>query len=195
MYLAGTIVQKIADKFGVGAGCVRSAVRRAGYELKSRGQQPRSFSKPEVKDMIARWKRGESQHAIAKVYGTHQVTVGRLLRSYGHWPHARKAIGPKHGMWKGGRTITEGGYVAVFVPSDDPLASMRSKAGYVLEHRLVMARHLGRSLLPNETVHHKDGDKKNNKLKNLQLRVGRHGKGVHLQCLDCGSKRIGPCQI
>jgi hypothetical protein len=195
MYLAGTVVQAIADEFGVGPHCVRSTVRRAGYALKKRGQQPRLFSKAEVKDIERRWKSGESQYSIARAYGSSQVVISRVLRANGCKPSVRKAVGARHGMWKGGRTLTEGGYVAVFLSPEDPFSAMRNRSGYVLEHRLVMARHLGRTLLSNETVHHKDGDRKNNKLRNLQLRVGRHGKGVHLQCLDCGSKRMGPCQI
>lgn len=37
------------------------------------------------------------------------------------------------------------------------------------EHRLIMERHLGRELEVNEIVHHKDGDKSNNDLENLEV--------------------------
>lgn len=40
-------------------------------------------------------------------------------------------------------------------------------------HRLVMERHLGRKLLPTEDVHHKDGDKTNNSISNLE--IVKHG--------------------
>lgn len=39
----------------------------------------------------------------------------------------------------------------------------------VREHRAVMEKYLGRKLLRNEHVHHKDGDRTNNKIENLEI--------------------------
>jgi len=130
-----------------------------------------------------------SQMKIAIEVGRSQGFVSRELRNGGVPP------GGHGSRWKGGSFLTGGGYMRVWIDQADPLASMRNNTGHVLEHRLVMARALGRPLLPTETVHHVDGIRSHNELKNLQLRQGRHGKHVAMACLDCGSDRIGPVQF
>lgn len=70
----------------------------------------------------------------------------------------------KNGNWKGGTYIC-GGYVKVKVKSH-PMADKRN---YVLLHRLVMENYLGRYLKEDEYIHHKDGNKLNNDISNLEL--------------------------
>ena len=69
----------------------------------------------------------------------------------------------KNPNWKGGRTVTEHGYVLIKVGVGHHLADVR---GYAYEHRLKAEVKLGRRLSPSEIVHHINGDKQDNKLSN-----------------------------
>ena len=80
----------------------------------------------------------------------------------------------KHPRWKGGR-IERRGYIYVKVPGH-PNADTQ---GYIAEHRLVMGNHIARPLLPEEAVHHIDGDRMNNELSNLQL-FPTHGEHTRI---------------
>ncbi len=63
------------------------------------------------------------------------------------------------------------GYREVKIYPDNPYFSMATKQGYILEHRLVMAQHLGRCLKPWEIPHHKNEIKTDNRVKNLKLTI------------------------
>ena len=86
----------------------------------------------------------------------------------------------KHYNWKGGKTITHNGYILVKMPKH-PSAFV---TGYVLEHRIVMEKHIGRFLKRNELVHHRNCIKHDNRIENLEIVI--NGKGmVHQGEVDC----------
>lgn len=80
--------------------------------------------------------------------------------------------GSANASFKGGRRISSYGYIIIYCP----LHSRKMFDGYVFEHILVMENHTGRSLKyyghnhrHNEVCHHKDEDKQNNNIDNLEL--------------------------
>lgn len=68
-------------------------------------------------------------------------------------------------MWNIKKVISKGDYNYALVP-EHPYAT---KNGYVLLHRIIVENHLGRVLNTNEVVHHKDHNKKNNVIENLEV--------------------------
>jgi len=87
----------------------------------------------------------------------------RILMS-GENNHQFGIKGPNNASFKTGRRETNYGYIVVY----NPEMADRSD-GYVLEHRLVMMQHIGRKLEQDEHVHHKNGNRKDNRIENLEI--------------------------
>ena len=79
--------------------------------------------------------------------------------------YKKTRTGKNAAHWNGGRYEVSGGYIYVWKPSH-PHAS---KDGYVLEHRLVIERKIGRILTRREIVHHINHVRSDNRPSNLML--------------------------
>ena len=90
--------------------------------------------------------------------------------------------------WHGGRWTRRDGYIVTIAPDDHPNPSDIKPGGtkYILEHRLVMERKLGRYLLPTEVVHHLDENPSNNHPNNLEV---LESQSSHCKTHNFGAKR------
>jgi len=84
-------------------------------------------------------------------------------------------------LWKGGRTITSDGYIAINI-----------NGKWIREHRYLIEQKIGRKLRKDEIVHHKNFKKRDNRLRNLELMTRtehnkiHHPKENNYRCKNCG---------
>lgn len=190
MYLGGKPTAAIAERIGMSSQWVKHVARRLGLPIRAAGQQAVRIDQQTQAQLVRDWRRGASLGELGRAIGHAPTTARRLLEDAGEKIPVRHNTGERHAMWRGGRTMAKGGYWQVYARGNDEFASMRTKYGYILEHRLVMARSLGRPLTQRETVHHINGNKLDNRIENLQLRHGPHGKNECYRCRSCGSRDI-----
>jgi len=116
---------------------------------------------------------GKSLRQIADMHKTSHETIRQILKNHGIITSRR--LRPKI---IGARIIDKHGYIHVFIGES---ALGANKDGYMLEHRKVMQDHLGRMLTPWEIIHHRNRDKANNEIENLELTI----VADHASCLRC----------
>jgi hypothetical protein len=73
--------------------------------------------------------------------------------------------------------INSDGYLIIYNP-EHPNANL---GGMVLHHRFVMSEHLKRPLTKDEVVHHKNGDRSDNRIENLELWVKGQPAGQRVE--------------
>lgn len=126
-----------------------------------------------------------------KVDGCEKRPVAKCMCS-GHYSLFRKYGDPTkakykwHARGKSQWHECTTGYIWRYAPGD-PNATANS---YVYQHRSVMSEMIGRPLRTNETVHHINGDRKDNRPENLELWVKSQPAGQRVKDLVNWAKQI-----
>lgn len=127
---------------------------------------------PRDLEKLRAWKRRRRDEAMVAKYGPYALTQNMSGR------HGRHAKATRNGRWNEGRMLSSHGYVLVRVGKGHPLAFGN---GYAYEHELVATVALGRPLAPNETVHHLNGEKTDNRWDNLWVSTRSDHAKVHAE--------------
>lgn len=69
------------------------------------------------------------------------------------------------------------GYIAVYLPNHP----FSTSDGYIMQHRLLMEKHLGRYLTEDEVVHHINSVRSDNDINNLQLMTAKEHMSYHMK--------------
>ena len=196
LYEEGATQAHCAEAIGVDPGTLREELLRRGVKIDG-ARRRRLLTDEQQAEVVALYKAYTPLKDIARAVG-YEGSPGNIvysvLRAHGVPRHSPADAGYGKTLPDGSTKTNKDGYVTEKVPSDWKfLGSMKGYGNgrWILQHRLRMAEHLDRPLTTADVVHHKDGDRSNNAIENLQLvSATQHSSCQAYRCRSCGSEDV-----
>lgn len=151
---------QIADEQGVSVGLVFNRMKQ--YGIQSRQQMS-----DETRKKISESKKGR----VSPMLGKHHSEEARRKLSA-----ARTGKYRSPSEYGGHKKLRCDGYICVYCPNH----IRATKEGYVMEHHLVMEKHIGRTLRDDEVVHHINRIRSDNRIENLALMTFTEHAKLHM---------------
>lgn len=125
-----------------------------------------------------------------EIEGCNRLPVGRGLcgKHYQTWHSHGDPLASKW-RWSSHRKDWHVGHLG-YIVRYEPRNPNAVKNGYVSQHRQAMADCIGRPLKKGENVHHKNGNKADNRIENLELWASGQPSGQRVQDLVSWAREI-----
>lgn len=159
-YYKGSTIKQIARNMGVSAGKVYYVLRDLGCKFRKSGASKGHKPSQETRQKISNAKKLNplSEEARRKIAEAKRSKFNGL-NGYGHIkPHCK-------------------GYVLAYAP----LHPHAHADGYIMLHTIIMERSIGRYLKENEVVHHKNRNRQDNRIENLELMDKKKHMSMHMK--------------
>jgi len=131
------------------------------------------------------WEPYQHERIVCKICGKPSIGQGYCPAHYSKYQKYGDPLYASEWYKKRGEKKIMDGYVMVYAPKHP-----RARMSRVLEHRLIIEKKIGRYLLPNESVHHINGIKTDNRPENLELWIKTHPSGQRPEDLVMWAENI-----
>lgn len=148
-------MHEVAKELNVAVGTVYNYLKKYNIKSRSVGDYEPTEAQREAGKRAGAAKRGKVLSVETKL----KISEGHKLSGEGH------------------KKLRTDGYVYVYYPKH----VNATKDGYIMEHHLVMEKHIGRPISKGEVVHHRNHIRNDNSIENLQLMTFSEHARYHME--------------